>query len=296
MRNLFEEFTYLWPPSRQHSLGHLLKNTQVLRLPADLALVGKGQKETTLVVVDPGGKELNPIEYLRQGYEHVLYSARQDFGPELFASCLMSKRPDNFTENPIPYFFHGFSPGPLEENNDHSFIRSFNTSEEKPFLIAELDNFFKSEKALKNIQDICLQAADEMISNAIYNAPVDAFGRHLYQNVARDVDVTLSPGKKIKLFACFNAKKVVIGCEDPFGSLEREIILNRLAEIYAQTQVSPLMSSAGAGMGLKFMIENSANFYMFCERKKRSIVACTFLLEGRKKNINTNNHLHFSIR
>ena len=87
-----------------------------------------------------------------------------------------------------------------------------------------------------------------------------------------------------------------IGCEDPFGSLERQTILNRLVEIYSQRQSAPIMSTAGAGMGLKFMIENCANFYMFCEKRKRSIVACTFLLEGRRKNIGQANHLHISVR
>ena len=262
----------------------------------DLSLVGKGEPESTLVVIDPGGAPLNPIEFLLKGYEHVLYSDRKDFGAELFASCLMSKRPDNFTDNPIPYFFHGFSPVPTDETKEHNFLRTFNTSEEKPFLINELVQFFKQEKELLGIQDICLQAADEMISNAIYNAPVDAFGKRLYQKVARDVDVTLSLGKKVKIFACYTDKKVVIGCEDPFGSLDRENILTRLSQIYGKDPVSPLMSAGGAGMGLKLMVENSANFYMFSERGKRSIVACTFLLEGRRKNVMSYKHMHISIR
>ena len=296
MRNLIAEFTHLWPPSRQHAISHLLKDIRVLRLPEDLNHVGLGDTSNTLVVIEPEGESLNPMEFLLKGYEHVLYSSRKDFGAQLFASCLMSKRPDTFTENPIPYFFHGFSPLIEDANRETNFIRHFDRSEEKPFLINELGQFFKQDRALRNIEDICLQAADEMISNALYNAPVGTTGERLYQTVPRDVDVSLPRGKKAKLFSCFTSQKVVIGCEDLFGSLDRPTILNRLVEIYANKQVSPIMCTAGAGMGLKFMIENCANFYMFGENKKRSIVACTFLLEGRRKNIGQANHLHISIR
>ncbi len=296
MRNLYEEFTHLWPPSRQHALGSLLKNIKVLRVPSDLAFVGQGDKKSTLVVIDPEGEDLNPMEFLLKGYEHVLYSSRKDFGSQLFASCLMSKRPDTFTENPIPYFFHGFVPLPSDKAKENNFLRHFNSSEEKPFLIKELGDFFKHERALRSIEDICLQTADEMISNAIYNAPVGVTGEPLYQNIPRDQDVTLSGGKKVKLFSSYTSQRVVIGCQDPYGSLDRSIILNRLVAIFGKREALPKMSTAGTGMGLKVMIENSANFYMFGERRKRSIVACTFLLEGRRKNITKNNHLHISIR
>ncbi len=296
MRSLFDEFSKLWPPSRQHAIGNLLRNIRVIRIPSDIGLVGQGEKESTIIVIDPEGETYNPMEFLLKGYEHVLYSSRKDFGAQLFASCLMSKRPDSFTENPIPYFFQGFAPAPEDANKETNFLRMFNSSEEKPFLISELGIFFKQERALRSIEDICLQAADEMISNALYNAPIGTKGDRLFQKVPREVDVVLPPGKKVKIFSCYSPQKVVIGCEDPFGSLQRQTILNRLVEIYSQKQSSPLMSTAGAGMGLKYMIENCANFYMFGENRKRSIVACTFLLEGRRKNIGQANHLHISIR
>jgi hypothetical protein len=296
MRPLFKEFHDLWPTTRISALEYLFKDFSALRWPADAASVGRGDCSRTVIVVDRDEDKINPVEYLAKGYEHVLFSKREDFAAELFTSCMMMARPENFAQNPIPFFFNGFTPVQFDRNKDTTFLKIFNSSDEKPYLINELKDFLKQEKALSGIEDLCLQCADELITNAIYNAPVDMTGQHIFKNTPRETDVVLPPGSKVSLFAYHAGGKVVIGCEDPFGSIDRATVLERAAQVYNKSKVSPLMTTSGTGLGLRLMIESSANFYMYCQSHIKTLVACGFLLQGRQKNFLAGKHMHVSIR
>ncbi len=296
MRRLFSEYEESWPPARSDYLELLLHEFYVLRLPEDIKLIRFAPMNRTIIVIDKVFESFNPIDYFVMGFEHVLYSQRPDFISELFSSCLMSLRPRSFSNNPIPFFFNGFIPKNLNPKTNHNLLLPFTNSQEKPDLIRQLDLFLSQEKQLKGIQDICLQAAEELLMNSLYQAPTNRLGERIYSQTDRSTTVENPRNSISRLFACYSSNKVVIGCEDNFGSAERSPVLKRLSEIYPEEQSSPLTSGATGGMGLKFIIGNSANFYMFCDRKKKTLAACSFLLEGKLRNTGTSKHLHISIR
>ena len=53
-------------------------------------------------------------------------------------------------------------------------------------------------------------------------------------------------------------------------------------------------SSGGAGLGVRYLIENSANFYTVVDPGKFTLMACGFLLKGVKANVTTPKHFHIS--
>jgi hypothetical protein len=296
MRNLFEEYESLFPRSRSEALGQILNSFVALRLPGDMALIDQAPRDRTLVIIDELYPEFNPMDFFMAGFEHVLYSKREDFVSELLSSCWMTLRPGSFADNPIPFFFNGFVPESFHPVVENNFLKKFSESQEKPFLLNELEYFLNQYTGLMDIKDICLQSADEMISNALYNAPVNQTGKKLYEKTPRDVPVQLLTGLHNNLFACFSPTKVIIGCEDPFGSVDLERVLERLKEVYPKNKAGTLDTKSGGGLGLNFMTTNSSNFYMYCQQKKKTVVACGFLLQGKRKNTSANKHLHISIR
>lgn len=292
MRTIYDEFAHIWPVNRHDVIKSLFKNVRCLRLPEDLALLATAKKRSTVIVIDQDDERLNPVNYLLMGFEHVLNSQRDDFPSELFAACLMKTRPTNFSENPLHFFFNGFSPA-SDEDLHKNFTRSLKSSIQKAQAIQDLDTFLGQDPKLQSIRPLCLESSDEMLSNAIYNAPVSAMGERTHKNTPREVTVTLE--REVKLFACYSDKKIVVGCEDLYGSIDREEVLTRVAAIYNKKTFSPLESGAGAGLGLKMMISNSANFYIYCESRRRTLIACGFLLRGQKSNQSPRKHLHLSI-
>ncbi len=91
--------------------------------------------------------------------------------------------------------------------------------------------------------------ADELVTNAIYNAPCDSLGRHLYSATDRRNKVRLDVGEEIQVCFGSDGEKFAISVTDPFGSLSpsrvRACIRRCLAE---EEQIE--QKSGGAGLGL----------------------------------------------
>lgn len=94
-------------------------------------------------------------------------------------------------------------------------------------------------------------ATDELLSNALYNAPVDDAGKHFRAAEARDTYRDLLPREKVTLRYGCDARYLAIEVTDQFGSLDRHTILHYLAKAAERGGVDKIdFSSAGAGMGI----------------------------------------------
>lgn len=234
------------------------------------------------------------INFFAKGFEHVIFREREDFAQELLASALMVVRPEGFSKNPLPFFFTGFqSPGELTEKPRH-LILEFKESREKQELKDLLRSFFDSNNQLRFAADLALQVADEMFLNALYNAPVLPDGSRPFASLPRSEKVCLPPGLTARMFACYSDQRIIVGCEDPFGSLQREHVLKRLLQIYGESKNGQPVTSPGLGM--KLMIDHAANFYLYADRGEKTLIACAFLAGGKRANMTPAKHMHFSVR
>lgn len=92
--------------------------------------------------------------------------------------------------------------------------------------------------------------ADELLSNALYNAPVDADGHHFRGDEPRHGPRALDAREQVTLrFAC-DARYLAIEVNDRFGSLDRRTILRCLAKSAGRTPEKVSMRTRGAGIGL----------------------------------------------
>jgi hypothetical protein len=95
--------------------------------------------------------------------------------------------------------------------------------------------------------------ADEILSNALYNAPVDLTGRPRFAHLRRSTPVVLAPTEEIQFFMASNGERVGLGARDPFGSLELSSVLARLKRCAARENYRVEKTSAGAGLGLYYV-------------------------------------------
>lgn len=94
-------------------------------------------------------------------------------------------------------------------------------------------------------------AADELLSNALYNAPVDAEGNNYRAGEPRDSFRELDAKERVTLRYGCDARYLAIEVTDRFGSLDRQTILSYLAKAAERGGVDKIdFSSAGAGMGI----------------------------------------------
>ena len=92
---------------------------------------------------------------------------------------------------------------------------------------------------------------DELLSNALFNAPVDDHGRRTRHTDARDASRTLDEREQVTLRYACDARYLAIEVNDRFGSLTRPTVMDHLARTTQRGASHKVVETgAGAGMGL----------------------------------------------
>jgi CheY-like chemotaxis protein len=111
-------------------------------------------------------------------------------------------------------------------------------------LVTHLAEQIRARGQTARVASMAMLAADELISNAVHNAPVDRNGVHYRADLARDQELELDARHQVTLRWGCDGRYVAIEVSDAFGSLDRETILRALI----QNDVRD--SGGGAGMGI----------------------------------------------
>lgn len=101
------------------------------------------------------------------------------------------------------------------------------------------------------------EVAHELLTNAMYGAPVDAAGRPRYAQ-QRTVELTLPPAEAAALEVVFDGQHLVLEVADRFGRLRDEQILSSVARALANAaaegpdgpNLDPRNGGGGIGLGL----------------------------------------------
>jgi DNA-binding response OmpR family regulator len=105
------------------------------------------------------------------------------------------------------------------------------------------------------VASLATLVADELLSNALYNAPVDERGDHHRSNESRHSERELSGRDRIRARYACDARYLAIEVTDYFGSIGRQTILNYLAKCAhpgAADKVDFRRTGAGMGLGLVY--------------------------------------------
>ncbi len=102
--------------------------------------------------------------------------------------------------------------------------------------------------------------ADEFISNALYNSPVDANGNYRFAAVSRTKEITLDSGERIDVKVCCDARTLGVAVADPFGSLKQTTILDYLAKCFRKDESQVDTKPGGAGLGFYQILDALSHF------------------------------------
>ena len=109
-------------------------------------------------------------------------------------------------------------------------------------VVAELAGALVARGQNARVAAMVRLVADELISNAVHNAPVDAAGVHYRRHVPRGDELELDERHQVRVRWGCDARYVAVEVGDAFGSLDRDTVLRSLAK--------PEMRDSGAGAGL----------------------------------------------
>jgi len=131
-------------------------------------------------------------------------------------------------------------------------------------------------------------AADELLMNALYDAPA-AGGVADEERIRRDIkrgDVPLDRNGATALFryAC-DGRHFAISVLDRYGALDKQTILGSL--LRARSERGRPRDKGGAGLGLYFVLSSVTRFIVNIEPDVKTEVVCLFDLRERGKDVDT---------
>jgi CRP-like cAMP-binding protein len=115
---------------------------------------------------------------------------------------------------------------------------------------------FKSLGIRGSLLDRVQVAAEEMMMNAVYDAPVDVLGHSLYNHLPRTTQVDLHSSQQATLRFGMDGNLLAVSVQDPFGSLSRETIIKYLQSCYEGRAGEMNHAKGGAGRGLHQILES----------------------------------------
>ena len=130
--------------------------------------------------------------------------------------------------------------------------------------------FAEARSVPPRFTELLLSVVDEMVTNAIYNAPVDAAGRFRYASTDRRVPVQLEPHESAVLKLACDGLRLGVSIADPFGSLSEPILLEYLAKCFRRDEDQVDQKEGGAGLGFYYILQSMSQLVVNINAK-----ACT---------------------
>jgi CRP-like cAMP-binding protein/CheY-like chemotaxis protein len=126
---------------------------------------------------------------------------------------------------------------------------------------------------------------EEMLMNAIYDAPVGPDGKSLYNHLNRSEDLHLKAEEQGMVRFATDGVLIAVSVQDPFGSLKGDIILKYLEANYGGTaqDINIAQNKGGAGRGLHQIVENSDLVVFNVDPGKKTEVIAFFNVEVKEK-------------
>lgn len=293
MKTIIEVYGHLWPGS-QDKLANLFKDIYVLHYPADQEEIAKtpANLRSRIIIISEKATLLSLIQILEVGYAQIIQKNRADFARELLISAILIQKPQTFFEDAMGILLATAGADNNQSGKDFSVV--FSSSNQKNQIIHEFNEFLRAENQLMALRDLAVQVAEELLMNAQFSAPIDPVTlKKMYQNADRSLNVSYPQGKQGKFYACYSQERLVIACIDPFGSLTKNQLTEHMKKLFTNslTEVKTA-ATGGAGIGLKYILENSGVFYTLIKKNVYSCVACAFYLKGMKNNMSPEKHIH----
>lgn len=130
------------------------------------------------------------------------------------------------------------------------------SSLQKDPLLSAMSDYALSIGINKRIISAVVGVADELLMNAIYNAPIYPNGVRPYARRSRTVPVELQPNETCFFSFASDGSRFLISVHDRFGSLTPEKIRSYLVRCFAMGDDQIEQKQGGAGMGFYFIMEN----------------------------------------
>lgn len=169
---------------------------------------------------------------------------------------------------------------PLEKylgSNAKTQVIKITKSVQKRPIVESLKNYVLKIGFKPRVAAVIATATDELIMNAIFDAPTDALGKHIHAQTPRNAALELDEKNMVEVKIAFDTKTLGIGVTDLHGSVDKKKLLSQhLGRSYENKQYEMKTVVAGAGLGLAQVYRNCGGMIINCESGARTEVDLLF--------------------
>lgn len=120
--------------------------------------------------------------------------------------------------------------------------------------------FAEASKVRRTVRTTIAQVCEELLMNALYNAPVDEFGRSLFANVTPKDRLDLDSPRPVSIRYVSSKTHFGVAVRDRFGTLTKETVLRYIHKcLHSRQQIDG--KTLGAGLGL-YLVASRAREYV----------------------------------
>lgn len=126
------------------------------------------------------------------------------------------------------------------------------------------------------VANIVANTVDELLMNALFDAPCDEFGKPLFTSTARDTSRKLASNELVKMSIGFDGFFVGISVTDQYGSVDRARLLSHVSMNYKNREYMIKQGQAGAGLGLANILQSGGSLIFHCESGAKTEVTLLY--------------------
>jgi anti-sigma regulatory factor (Ser/Thr protein kinase) len=162
--------------------------------------------------------------------------------------------------------------------------RHLRASDERIAALEELGRFLRELEIGDERRARVELVAEELLMNALYDAPHDPDGRPRFAALDRRTRVELAPGERATLEFGADGQLLVVSVSDPFGALHKRTVMARMLEA-ARGTIAPAEGEGGAGLGLVMAYAAASQLAFGIEPGKLTEVTAMFWLSGTNREV-----------
>lgn len=159
------------------------------------------------------------------------------------------------------------------------------SSHDRETLLDRIAAFLAEHGVRRRLAAAVIDGAEELITNALYDAPTDDAGRRLYSEIDRRHAVFLGEHARPRIGVAVDAHEVVVAVEDPHGSLEVGVVRRFLAKGLRAGPDQIDDKLGGAGLGFARVYAMSDRMAVHVARGVRSEVSFALALGGARRDM-----------
>lgn len=259
----------------------LSSNLDLLRLKKELEEVSMSTK--VLIVDESFYERFESAKHLYGDYRWIFFGSKSFIYSTILKESFQKNLWAVITENQASPESWSVLKSKLlgSSSEDEKILKKIEINKHPPQkeeALLEMEKFLESFSLPQRVQTHLLSITDELLMNALYDAPYSETLGFIHNKTPRNMPLKMDHPVFLDLIQQGNYLKVQV--TDFYGSLNKIRTIYHLTRQFDRKKYEVDNSKAGAGLGLAQSFSKGACLSFDCDPKKKTTVSATFKIVG----------------